>query len=199
MRFTLALFLTKPPTLPTTPPKTPTPSDSTGGWKTVSNEQVGINFKYPDNLLPYTNIPQVPDSTYFGFDAFSSQEKRDHRSLTEADLELELIVYKPVKTGIEPYLSAVGATDNTTVSQPFPGITGSFTKVKTLTNGSTQTALIYSEQAGEYSEYDAIVIDSNNVAIIRLMIGSDSKREQLLLLIEQIASNFRFSTFKFTQ
>ena len=175
-------FITANPTL-----------DATVNWKTVSNEQVGISFKYPDSLLPYTNTPQVPDTTYFGYDAFSSQEKPDHRSLTESDLELELIVYKPAKTSIEPYLSAIRASDNTTVTQPFPGITGSFTKVKTLTSGSIQTAIIYAEPAREYSEYDAIVVDGNNVAIIRLLTGSHSKKEQLLPTIEQIALSLKLT------
>nr|OGC90589.1 MAG: hypothetical protein A2V48_01490 [Candidatus Amesbacteria bacterium RBG_19FT_COMBO_48_16] len=178
------------PTLVVTASPTP---DATVSWKRVYNEQVGISFKYPDNLLPYASTPQIPDSTYFGFDAYSSQEKRDHRSLTESDLELELIVYKPAKTSIEPYLSAIRASDDTTVTQPFPGITGSFIKVKTLTSGSIQTAIIYAEPAREYSEYDAIVVDGNNVAIIKLMTGSHSKKQQLLPIIEQIASSFKFS------
>ncbi|MDP3954922.1 MAG: hypothetical protein Q8Q15_00985 [bacterium] len=173
---------------------TPTP-DPTANWKTVLNEQIGISFKYPENLLPYTNTPQVaPDYSFFGFDAFSNKEKRDHRALTEADLELELAVYKPAKGTIQPYLSAIEAADNTIITQPFPGISGSYTKVKTVTDETVQRAVIYAEPESEYAEYDAIVIDGNkNVATVRLMTGSRNKRQELLPLLDQILSTFKFT------
>ncbi|OGV91335.1 hypothetical protein A2783_05165 [Microgenomates group bacterium RIFCSPHIGHO2_01_FULL_45_11] len=177
---------------------TPTP-DPTANWKTVQNEQVGISFKYPDVLFPYTNNPQIaPDYSYYGFDAFNTEAKRDHRALTETDLEFELVVYKPFKDTIEPYLSAIEAEDNTVVTRPFPGITGSYNKVKTIIDKTTLKAIFYAEQDNEYSQYDGIVVEGKNVATIRLMTGSRNKRQELLPLIDQILSTFKFLDSKVT-
>ncbi|HUW24879.1 MAG TPA: hypothetical protein VMW04_04695 [Patescibacteria group bacterium] len=180
-------------TLTITPEPTPTP-DPTAGWETVSDGQVGVTFKYPSSLLPFTNKPIVsPDLAQLNFQAFSSQEKRDHRTLTEADLQLELIVFNPARGSLEPYLSAIKTVNNAVIAQPFPGITGSYIKVKTLEGERTQTAVFYAEPEREYSEYDAIVMGENNkVATIRLMTGSHNKREQLLPILEQILSTFKF-------
>ena len=178
---------------PSPTPETPTP-DPTANWKTILNEQAGISFKYPESLLAYTNPPQVsPDYSFFGFDAFNNKENRDHQALLENDLELEVIVHKPAKGDVKPYLSAIEAADNTIVAQPFPGISGSYTKVKTITDKQTKKAIIYAEPENEYAEYDAIAIDNNNnVAVIRLMTGSYNKREELLTVLDQILSTFKF-------
>lgn len=189
-----------PQTLPTTvmeqsPKNTLTHNPSTN-WKTVSNEKIGIAFKYPDVLLPYTNNFELPSASNFGFgfNAFNNEAKRDHRALTEADLALEIVVYKLAKTSIEPYMSVIKASDDKVVTQPFPGVTGPYTKVETLTRGNIQTAIIYAEPVEEYSEYDAIILDNNkNVAIIRLMTGSHTKKQELLPLVVQIASTFEFT------
>lgn len=183
-----------PPAVVQQPEVSPTPTvDPTANWKTILNEQIGIFFKYPESLFPYINTPQiVPDYSYFGFNAFNNKEKRDHRALTKTDLELELAIYKPIKVSIQPYLSAIEATDNTIITQPFPGISGSYTKVKTVTDGTAQKAIIYTEPENEYADYDGIVVDGKNVATIRLMTGSRNRRQELLPLLDLILSTFKF-------
>lgn len=168
-------------------------SDVTINWKSITSNTVGITFKYPNSLLSYSNLPNSQNSAIFGFDAFNNQAKRDHRTLLESDLELEVVVYKPVVGSIAPYLTTINAKDGINVTQPFPGVTGAYTKVKTLTNGNIQSAFIYAEPAREYSEYDGIIVQNNkNVAIIRLMTGSHTRREELLPLLDQILSTFKF-------
>lgn len=172
--------------------QTDTPSGKgISNWKSVSNEEVGISFKYPDNLLPYTNTPQTPNSTYFGFDAFSSSEKHDHRSLREEDYELEIIVYKPAKFNLEEHKSIIKASDNSIVTAPIPG--GSARKVKTYLVGNSQVVILYSDPIREFAEYDSYIIEGQNIAIVRLMTGSHSKKQQLLPIVEQISSTFKFT------
>ncbi len=180
--------LESPSTRETTSPA----PDETVQWKSIVNEQVGLAFKYPDNFVPYADDPQVPNATHFEFSAYNSEEKRGNRLLMEDDVQLEVVVYKPAKTTLESYLFAIEANDGAVINTPFPGITGSYTKVKTLTNGNTQTAIIYSEPEQEYSEYDAILVEDNNVAIIRIMTGSHTKRQELLPILDQLVSSFSF-------
>jgi len=192
-KYIYTLKPTPSPIISASPTSVSTP-DPTADWKTVSDTQVGVSFKYPENLLPYINTPQKsPDNLIFSFDAFNNVEKRDHRTLQEADLELEVIVYKQVKWSIESYLSAIKAADYTIVTDPFPGNSGSFTKVKTVSGEKIQKAIIYTEPKNEFAEYDAFLVDNSNmVTTIRLMTGSHDRKQELLSLLDQILSTFKF-------
>lgn len=177
------------------PPISPTPSpDPNANWEVVIDTQIGISFKYPKDTFPYANSLQTTlDHSFFGFDVFNNNKRRDHRSLKEDDLALNLTVYKPAKTNIELYLSTIETANNTVITQPFPGVSGSYTKVNSIIDNEAKRAIIYSEPKNEYAEYDAILVDNNNnVAIIRLMTGSHSQRQKLLPLLTQILSTFKF-------
>ena len=169
----------------------PTPGE-TADWETVLNEQVGISFRYPADIFPYTNnLPIPPDYSFFGFNAFNNEEKPAPRMLTKADLVLEMVVYKPANFDLEEYRTLINSPDGTTTSAPIPG--GSAVKVKSTIQGNIQTVIVYSEPANEYSEYDAFIINGNNLVWIRLMTGSHNKRGELLPLLDQILSTFQFT------
>lgn len=68
---------------------TPTPVDETAKWRVTSESRVGVSFRYPEDVFPYTNAAQVsPDNSFFSLGVFSGKEKHSARTLSEGDLEL---------------------------------------------------------------------------------------------------------------